>query len=482
MRIAALAVALILFTGVPGLAQGVDSAPAGMTCKVWEKGLGNQSENQVASAVDAVPMKLAYLRGLRYGYEVAVQNLEGLYDKHEKGKPRTSENSLGPEWTTMLVPPEGIAWEDTTGLIDKVCSREENSELSVPELSRAYYQRQRGSSGIGEKGIGRSERDERLIGETCSSLAATTARAWLQGFKDGNEYLWFRQLELNAAQSAKTNQPLARAFLAQLETESKRLRDMFSPDKIDDETTSSLAEFCERPFNQKVPLDLSVAAVNLLQRGMNAAGLDGSLEAFRCKTLEPLWLNGQEVLGRTCAGFTILVVLPPVWDKPIGVVVSVKNDSSASFVVDWDQWSLVWTDRKNNSQTNRALDPQKLAKSIERRSLIAAAIAGFGAAMGAAAPRTTTVYGPQGTQTVTIVPPPNVASEATRQAMTPHLEAGSVRAQTMSDVSLRRTMLLPGQNIVAVVFFEKPKSRQFKLRFSPAEHPTVSILLEPKPN
>lgn len=95
MRFTFLAVALILPVGIPVFAQGVDSAPAGITCRDWKTDFGNPSGKPVMGTVAVPSMKFAYLRGLRYGYEVAVQNLENLFDKHGKrqqpGKPASKQ-------------------------------------------------------------------------------------------------------------------------------------------------------------------------------------------------------------------------------------------------------------------------------------------------------------------------------------------------------------------------------------------------------
>jgi hypothetical protein len=136
------------------------------------------------------------------------------------------------------------------------------------------------------------------------------------------------------------------------------------------------------------------------------------------------------------------------------------NLLQSSIEVDWSQWSLRSKDR-NEEKLSPAIDPDKIAHSIERRSTIAAALAAFGASMSANTPQKNVVVGPQGTSTVTIYPQPGRVSAAASDAAENTARPGMELASTLSDAALRRTTLFPdGQTGGRTIYFAKPKDNQ----------------------
>ncbi|MBI1749460.1 MAG: hypothetical protein HY234_07880 [Acidobacteria bacterium] len=417
--------------------------------------------------------KLTYLEAIQQGYEVALDKFDGFAREFEPG---WGTAQLPPAWTRFVVLPKADKWERVSEVVDWFCQKEENANVRVVEAVRAIVENTWKSSADSQSVVTTDERVDRIVRRSCRTLEQSTSNAFVQGFGDGNAYFWMLVRE----QLSKT--PLAGPDPADEERYKQVLaarvalhRDMFSPLSAGRPLTDDLNVFCGQPFNQEVPVSLVIAAVVMRAKGMDAAQM--GLEAFYCKHLPTYWHQGREIKARACAGFTFVGSTPPILDKPFGLIVSVRNDSEKPFEVDWNQWSLSWADKKGQLHSKGALDPEKVAKSIRRRSMIAAALAGFGAGLNAGMPRTATVYGPQGIQTVTVNPPPGAASAATRQAAEPYVQAGTTMSDTIIEVSLMRTTLMPRQYVVAVVFFEKPKAPTYTLSFTMADHPKVSIKL-----
>jgi len=156
----------------------------------------------------------------------------------------------------------------------------------------------------------------------------------------------------------------------------------------------------------------------------------------------------------------LVVGLKPVLEKPFSYMVGIINTSQSNVEVDWSQWSLGWRD-KNGWKVNPALDPDKIAHSIERRSTIAASLAAFGASMAANAPQRAVITGPQGTSTVThlsTIWPSHGCRIAASQAATTTVRPGMELSSTISDASLRRTTVFPGSGTGGrMVYFAKSK-------------------------
>jgi hypothetical protein len=218
-----------------------------------------------------------------------------------------------------------------------------------------------------------------------------------------------------------------------------------------------IGDFCSNSRNKNIPFDFAAKIAALQARGENEFA-DTLLEPYYCTDLQPVWANGHQLRGKSCLGVIVLVDPKPVLRKPLSYMVGVTNHSATRIDVDWTQWSLSWKGNKGTN-INPALDPDKIVHSLEKRSLIAGSLAAFGASLSASAPRTAAVIsGPEGTSTLTVYPSPSEASAAASEAAARAEEPGMKLAGTLSDYSLRRTTLLPGNQVGGtIVYFAKPK-------------------------
>lgn len=449
------------------------SGGAFLRCRDWPRGLVEGTGESPLSETAITTHKLSYLDGIQQGYETAYNNLDGLASKLGAGP-----STLSPVWSKLVVLPKSQSWERVSKSVDWFCAQEGNSEIRVVDTVRLVIEEAWKTAQDSEDILTPDERFGRAVRRSCATLDRATSVAFVHGFQDGNAYFWTMILGQLPQIMRSIADPSADDVQKTLTERGAFLRDMFSPSSAGQPINQELNSFCAKRFNQDVPVSFAVAAVVMRAKGLDSTEFESSLEPFYCKHLGPVWNQGREMKARACSGFTFLGSTPPVLDKPFGLIVSVRNDSDSAFEVDWSQWSLTWTDKKGKPRSQSALDPDKLAKSITRRSAIAAALAGFGAGLNAGMPRTATVYGPQGIQVVTVPAPPGAAAAATSQAAEPYIQAGSTMSDTVYQVSLRRTTLMPGQHVVAVVFFEKPKSGSYTLSLVMPNHPKVSIKLE----
>jgi len=384
---------------------------------------GSVADHQ-AQVVETV--KLPYLNGLQYGYLTAV---EDAYRFLSSQSASGSDNELPTTWATLLSPRSDISWTNVMGAINAFCANTDNTTKDVAEAAVTV---------LNETGarIGTMGSEARRILFTdfgCSQYNEHPRTIWLALTKAG----------------LPDKVPAWKNFLSGLAVHQFEL----PPGK---ELSGAIGGFCADARNANIPFVFAAKIAARQARGENEDA-DSLLEHFYCSDLQPVWANGRQMKGKTCLGIIVFVTAKPVLEKPFGFMVGIVNTSQTNIEVDWSQWSLAWTGRKGPN-LNPALDPDKVAHSIERRSTLAASLAAFGASMSANTPQRAVVTGPQGTSTVTIYPQAGQASAAATQAAATTAKPGMELARTLSDSSLRRTTLFPGsQTGGGMVYFGRPK-------------------------
>lgn len=384
-------------------------------------------------------IQVSYLEGLQYGYLSA---LELVYRKLLADTGENPDEELAPTWSSYLSPRSGLPWAAFVGPIDSSCSNpgfagKPVAEEAVAALSEADARPERFGSG---------ERNAFLESFGCSQYNAHPRASFVVGYRDGHRFYWSLLDTIGLTKQL----PAWKDLLAALDTHQFEIPTGKGLDQV-------IGDFCSDPKNKNIPFDFAARIAALQARGENEDA-DTLLEQFYCTDLQPVWANGHQLKGKSCLGVIVLVDPEPVLGKPLSYMVGVMNHSEARIDVDWTQWSLSWKSSKENN-LDPALDPDKIVRSLEKHSLIAGSLAAFGASMSASAPRTAAVIsGSEGTSTVTVYPPPGQASTAASEAATRAEEPGMKLAGTLSNYSLRRTTLLPGdQTRGTMVYFAKPK-------------------------
>lgn len=396
-------------------------------------GLATDDPAQVVETV-----KLPYLRGLQYGYLAAAEDTYPFL-RSESGE--DPEKELPSTWSTLLFPRSGMSWTNLLSAIDSFCGNPDHATKDVAEavvtvLNEVDARADR---------IGPDDRNTLFIGFGCSQYHEHPRASFVDGYRDGQRVFW---LLLRKA-GVPDRIPAWRNILAGLNAHQFEL----PPGK---ELSGVIGEFCADAKNKKIPFVFAAKIAAMQARGENEdAG--PLLEHFYCSELPAIWVNGIQGKGKSCLGVIVFLLTKPVLQKPFSYMVGIINTSQSNIEVDWSQWSLAWKDKKDE-RLNPALDPDKVAHAIERRSTIAASLAAFGASMSANTPQRAIITGPQGTSTVTIYPRPGQASAAASEAAVATAKPGMEIASTLSGSSLRRTTLFPGAETGGkMVYFGKPK-------------------------
>jgi len=389
----------------------------------------------------AETVKLPYLKGLQYGYLTAFQD---VYPMLKRDSGEDPDKWLPSTWSTLLTPRAGLTWANFTTAIDAFCGNTDHADKDVAEAAVTTLN----ETDARPSEFGQDQRMDFLVRYACSQHQEQP-RAWfVAGYRDGERFYW----SVLKKAGITAQYPSWGRFIAYLNTHAFEL----PPGK---ELYLEIGTLCAEPKNQNVPFVFAAQAAALQARGENEAA-ESRLEPFYCKDLPDIWVNGRQAKGKACLGVVVFLVTKPVLQKPFSYMVSVINNSQSNIEVDWSQWSLTWK-HKSEEKLNPAVDPDRVAHSIERRSTIAAALAAFGASMSANTPQKAVVVGPQGTSTVSIYPQPGQASAAASEAAENTARPGMELASTLSDASLRRTTLLPsGQTGGRMVYFAKPKDNE----------------------
>jgi hypothetical protein len=390
-----------------------------------------------AQVVETV--KLPYLRGLQYGYLAA---LEDSYRFLRSELSEDPDEELPSTWSTLLFPRSGTTWANLMGAIDAFCGNPDHATKDLAEAVIAVLN----ETDARASRIGPDERNTLFVGFGCSQYHEHPRASFVEGYKDGQRVFWL--LLRKAGLPDKI--PAWGSFLAGLNAHQFEL-------PAGKELPTLVGEFCADVKNKNIPLVFAAKIAAMRARG-EVDDADSLLEHFYCSDLPTVWANGRQVTGKTCLGVIVFLATNPALEKPFSYMVGIINSSQSNIEVDWSQWSLAWKDKKEG-KLNPALDPDKVAHSIERRSAIAASLAAFGESMSASRPQKAVIIGPQGTSTVAIYPQPDQASAAASQAAAETARPGMELASALSDSSLRRTTLFPGKETGGrIVYFGKPRN------------------------
>jgi hypothetical protein len=380
----------------------------------------------------------SYLEGLQYGY---VSALEFVYRKLQRDTGENPDKQFDSKWGMYLSPRTGVTWDIFLYPVGQNCSDDANAGARVADEAVAALNM------IDERPakFESQERNAYLEGFGCSQYNAHPRASFVAGYRDGQRYYWSLLDQIGLTKIPQWKDILAAQDTHQFEIPTGRGLDQV------------ISDFCSDSKNKTIPFDFAAKIAALQARGENEFA-DTLLEPYYCADLQPVWANGQQLKGKSCLGVTVFVNPKPVLEKPLSYMVGVTNHSGTQIDVDWTQWSLSWGDSKEKN-SNPALNPDTIVRSLEKRSLVAGSLAAFGATMSASAPRTAAVIsGPEGTSTLTVYPSPAQTSAAVSEAVARVEEPGMKLAGTLSDYSLRRTTLLPGNQVGGtVVYFVKPK-------------------------
>jgi hypothetical protein len=404
----------------------------------WLKGQQNESATDEPVQV-AETVKLPYLKGLQYGYLTA---LEDVYLLLRRKLGHDPDKELPPGWSTLLTPRSGLTWANFESAIDAFCSNADHADEDVAEAAITILN----EAAARPAEFGPDQRSAFFLGYGCSQHQEQPRSWFVVGYRDGEHFFWslLRKVGLTA------QEPYWERFIAGSNTHEFDL----PPDKkLDHE----IGTFCADPRNKNVPFAFAARAAALQARG-ESEDAESMLRPFYCNDLPTIWVNGLQGKGKACLGVIVFLLTKPVLQKPFSYMVGIINASQQNIEVDWPQWALVGKGEKKEKLTP-ALDPNKVSRSIERRSTIAASLAAFGASMSASAPQRAVITGPQGTSTMTIYPQPGQESAAASEAAASTARPGMEIASTLSDSSLRRTTLFPSGQIGGMVYFPKPKDK-----------------------
>jgi hypothetical protein len=438
----------------PSSTQGTTSAPL-LRCQDWshlstempDRDFDDWLAKHHPSASESIStltvnerFQTSYLEGLQYGY---VSALEFVYQKLQRDTGENPDKQFDSKWSMYLSPRTGVTWDIFLYPVNQNCGDEANAGVRVADEAVAALN-------MVDERPAKFEADERnayLGGFGCSQYNAHPRAAFVAGYRDGQRYYWSLLDQIGL-----TKIPRWKDILAAQDTHQFAIPAGKALDQVID-------DFCLDAKNKNIPFVFAAASAAMQARGENEDA-DSLLEPFYCTDLQPVWASGQQLKGKSCLGVTIFVNPKPVLGKPLSYTVGVTNHSGTRIDVDWTQWSLAWKSSKETN-INPALDPDTIVHSLEKRSLIAGSLAAFGASMSASAPRTAAVIsGPAGTSTLTVYPSPAQASAAASDAAARAEEPGMKLAGTLSDYSLRRTTLLPGNQVGGtIVYFAKPKDK-----------------------
>jgi len=405
-------------------------------------GLATDDPKQVVETV-----KLPYLRGLQYGYLAAFEDsYRAVHSGY--GYRLRSESSEGPDnelpatWSTSFLPRPAMPLANFVSAIDGFCASPDHAHKDVAEAVIAVLNEQDAwADRIGQEG-----RNELFVSFGCSQYRDHPRTSFVDGYRDGQRMFWM----LLRKAGLPDRIPAWRDLLAGLNTHQFEL-------PAGKELSSAVHDFCADAKNKDITFVFAAKIAALQARGENEAA-DSLLKPYYCSDLPAVWANGWQMKGQTCLGVIVFLATKPALEKPLSYMVGIINASQSNVEVDWSQWSLAWKDKKED-KLSPALDPDRVAHSIERRSTIAASLAAFGASMSANTPQKAVITGPQGTSTVAIYPQPGQAAAAASQAAATTARPGMELASTLSDSSLRRTTLFPGKETGGrMVYFGKPKN------------------------
>ncbi len=448
--VARLVLPIVCSFAIPSLAQS--EAPL-LHCEDWSRATASVTVEDLNAEYDRVQkgysndapptvletVKLPYLRGLQYGYLVALEDGYRFF-RSESGEDPDKE--LPPTWGTLLFPRVGASWSDFIGAIDAFCN---NSDHATNDVAEAVVTVLNEANARADR-IGSDERSILFVGFGCAQYHEHPRAAFVDGYRDGQRLFWL--LLKKAGVTDKI--PAWKNYLTALNVHQFEL-------PAGKELSTVIGDFCADTKNKNIPFVFAANIAAMQARGEDQDA-DPLLEHLYCSDLPTLWANGQQAKGKTCLGVIVFLVTKPVLEKPFSYMVGIINTSQTNIEVDWSQWTLSWKDKSKEEKRNPALDPDKVAHSIERRSTIAASLAAFGASMSANAPQKAVITGPQGTSTVTIYPQPGLATAAASQAAATTARPGMELASALSDSSLRRTTLFPGGETGGrMVYFAKPK-------------------------
>jgi hypothetical protein len=382
--------------------------------------------------------QMSYLEGLQYGY---VSALEFVYRRLLADTGENPDKELDRKWSMYLSPRTGVTWDIFLYPINRNCGSAANASGRVADEAVAALN-------MVDERPAKFESDERnafLDGFRCSQYNAHPRASFVAGYRDGQRFYWSLLDTIGLMKIPQWKDILAAQDTHQFEIPTGKGLDQV------------ITDFCSDSKNKSIPFNFAAKIAALQARGEKEFA-DTLLEPYYCTDLQPVWANGHQLTGKSCLGVIVLVDPKPVLGKPLSYMVGVTNHSATRIDVDWTQWSLSWKSNKGTNN-NPALDPDKTVHSLEKRSLISGSLAAFGASLSASAPRTAAVIsGPEGTSTLTVYPSPDQASAAASEAAARAEEPGMKLAGTLSDYSLRRTTLLPGNQVGGtIVYFAKPK-------------------------
>jgi len=382
----------------------------------------------------------SYLEGLQYGY---VSALDFVYRKLRADTGENPDKAFDSKWSNYLAPRTGVTWGIFVYPINLYCDTAANANYSVADEAVAALN----MTDERQTKFESEERNAYLEGFGCSQYNVHPRASFVAGYRDGQRFYWSLLDTIGL-----TNIPQWKDILSAQDTHQFEIPKGKGLDQV-------ISDFCSDAKNKTIPFDFAAKIAALQARGENEFA-DALLEPYYCTDLQPVWANGQQLKGKSCLGVTIFVNPKPFLGKPLSYMVGVTNHSGARIDVDWKQWSLSWKASEERN-TDPALNPDTIVRSLEKRSLVAGSLAAFGATMSASAPRTAAVIsGPEGTSTLTVYPSPSQTSAAASEAAARAEQPGMKLAGTLSDYSLRRTTLLPGSQVGGtIVYFANPKGK-----------------------
>jgi TPR repeat protein len=177
-----------------------------------------------------------------------------------------------------------------------------------------------------------------------------------------------------------------------------------------------------------------------------------------CPGCDDRYENGLEEKGLFTNQASIIVFLIPDSGKlAISVYVGNPAESTGRIDVNPDNFHLFKITEKGLSELKRA-EAVKMAKSMERRERIGAAIGGAGASFSQTTATGTATYSDGTTADYTVtLPNPQAQTDAINRGQANIREAQSQGAHLI-DKELKRNTLNPGQNTMGRLFFPNQKS------------------------
>lgn len=371
-------------------------------------------------------VRLAYLHGLQYGSQDAFVGVIKIETPHVAG---SAEDSLNPSWSTFMMPTTD--WEEHFNAINESCH--DSDELISTAVVKTVAAVRAGK----QDRIKVEEHTQDLVKYQCSDFKqATEQRFFYIGYDNG--LITFLETYRKLLERLPSD-----AGVEQVKVEVSSVIS-FIPN-----TPAGVGltrKFCDQQRYGRVPLSIATKVAVLQARGLPYFQL---LEPTLCSNLPTLWANGSEAHARQCSGLMLVAQTSRAWEKPVGFMVAVVNNTDHLVEVNWKDFRL-----GDDDDIAQAADPERVVAKLERKARLKGAFAGFAASLAASSPQTATIYGPDGIHTIQIHPSSAVAQEIASQRSQEASQPDYQKADALSAYALRRSSIAPGQSVTGLVFFE----------------------------